>query len=246
MVKLRASTDYLEHERALRDSQASNYEQFISEYQHLAEWQAYSKIIAGWSGTIADIGCGTGRFTRQLVAPDRRILAYDFSLKSLDFARRMSPPGITFALADVRSLPLKNSTVEHVISTQVYEHLIERSDTQKYFDEIARVLKPGATALVSGYAYSFLDLLLGRKLATRGSGIRFVRYSVSELRQFLCASGLRLVAHKKIIVFTRYPIDRLAKWITATKLADFDRWFSPIFGNLWGALTVLVVQKTSG
>ncbi|MGE5112203.1 MAG: class I SAM-dependent methyltransferase [Acidobacteriaceae bacterium] len=233
---------YLEHERSVRDQQAANYEGWIADYQHAAEWDRYSRIVNSWRGTVVDLGCGTGRFTRRLDRPDLEVIGVDFSRASLELARKAAS-WATFLEGDVRNVPLPDNSANHVLSIQVYEHLLHADDAQKFFSEVARLLKPEGTALISGYAYAVWDWLRGQKIFDRAPDVRFVRYSVSELRNFALRSGLELIRHGKAILFTRHPFNRIVRQLPEGHLVSSDRWLSPLLGSLWGSLTVLELRK---
>ena len=233
---------YLEHERSVRDRQASNYEGWIAGYQHTAEWDRYSRIVSSWSGTVVDLGCGTGRFTRRLDRPDLEVIGVDFSSASLEVARKATSHA-TFLEGEVRNVPLPDNSADHVLSIQVYEHLLQADDAQKFFSEVARLLKPEGTALISGYAYTLWDWLRRQKVFDCAQDVRFVRYSIPELRVFARRSGLEVVRRGKAILFTRHPLNRFADWLPEGLLVSSDRCLSPVFGPLWGSLTILELEK---
>lgn len=233
---------YLQHERSVRDRQASNYEGWIAGYQHAAEWDRYSRIVNSWRGTVVDLGCGTGRFTHRLDCRDLEVIGVDFSNASLELARKVAPHA-TFLEGDVRNVALPDNSADHLLSIQVYEHLLQADDAQKFFSEVARLLKPEGTALICGYAYTLWDWLRGQKVFDRAQDVRFVRYSISELRNFTRRSGLELVRHSKAILFTRHPFNLIADRLPQGFMVSSDRWLSPLLAPLWGSLTVLELRK---
>jgi SAM-dependent methyltransferase len=235
----------LNDERRNRDAQAPRYEQFIQPYQHVAEWRTYWQIIRQWPGlTIADIGCGTGRFARRMAAEGRNVVGIDFSEASLRVQKEIDPTS-TSAVGDVRHLPLATGKFDSVLCTQVLEHQRTPADAQKLFDEIARILRPHGRALISTYAYSVFDLLLGRKLSPPGELFPFVRYSREEMRTMARRAGMRVCGTKNIIVLTRRGFDRLTRALPVTAVVILDALLSTAGAAvLWGALTVMETEKS--
>ncbi|MDG2333040.1 MAG: class I SAM-dependent methyltransferase [Myxococcota bacterium] len=107
---------------------------------------AYSRAIelARTTGAerVLDLGCGTGYGTGELAAALPRTFAVD----------RISPdpgarhPAAHFIRADAAHLPLRTQSFDMIVSFQVIEHL---EDPAPYLKAIARLLKPGGTALIT-------------------------------------------------------------------------------------------------
>lgn len=112
---------------------------------------------------VLDLGCGTGRHAVWLASAGARVVAVDFSAGML--AEAMRKPGaarVSFLRHDLhRPLPLKSACFDRVVSGLVLEHL---ADLESFFTEIARVLRPGGEAVVSG---------LHPAMFLRGSQARF-------------------------------------------------------------------------
>jgi ubiquinone/menaquinone biosynthesis C-methylase UbiE len=95
---------------------------------------------------VLDAGAGTGAASAALVARGALPVAMDLSLDMLaqDAARR--PP---CAVADLRSLPLADSTVDDVVAAFVLNHLAE---PVRGIAELARVTVPGGALLATVYS----------------------------------------------------------------------------------------------
>ncbi len=104
------------------------------------------------AGSFLDAGCGDGRYLAALAAlgplPER-IVGVDIAESILDTARRATAvAGLEPELlrANLERLPLADAEFDLVVSVQVLEHLLDPAAGLK---ELARVLKPGGTLLLS-------------------------------------------------------------------------------------------------
>jgi SAM-dependent methyltransferase len=98
------------------------------------------------SETILDLGCDDGELTVRLAeaAGARRTVGVEVVA---DRARLASARGIEVHVASLNEpIPLEDSSVDIVVSNQVIEHL---ADTDRFVQEIHRVLRVGGTAIVS-------------------------------------------------------------------------------------------------
>ena len=102
-------------------------------------------------GVLVDFGCGNGAQTILFADQFDTIIGVDIEgstleeLESLAAAHASRGPvaAVTF---DGRELPLANDSVDYIVSFEVLEHV---HDERKALSEIARVLKPGATLVMS-------------------------------------------------------------------------------------------------
>jgi len=95
---------------------------------------------------IADVGCGTGRFTRLLaeLAPRAAVCGIDASWEMLQ-AGRAAGPALPLARGAAEALPLRAGAVDFVLLAFVFHHLADRAAA---LAECTRVLRPGGTLLV--------------------------------------------------------------------------------------------------
>lgn len=103
----------------------------------------YDQLFAYHRGRTAlaiDIGCGTGQITSVLADHFDRVRGFDTSAKMLDSATRRD--NITYATGGAESLPiLKDGEVDLVTVGQATHWF----DTDAWFREMHRVLRPGGT-----------------------------------------------------------------------------------------------------
>ncbi len=102
------------------------------------------------SGTILEIGCGTGKNTAFLAQDGAHVLALDFSEGMLAQARTKLPAAlaanVTFTVADLtRRWPCADGSVDLVVCNLVLEHI---ADLASVFGEAARCLRAGGTFFV--------------------------------------------------------------------------------------------------
>ncbi|HEX2095579.1 MAG TPA: methyltransferase domain-containing protein [Longimicrobiaceae bacterium] len=119
-----------------------------------AEQQAliFSRLpdLAGRS--VLDLGCGIGRLTAALAARGARVVGVDVSREMLRRAREEVPsPNVTFLHASAGSLPLPDGSIDVVVASYVFQHLLDDDLFRTAAGEIARVLVPGGlTVLTDG------------------------------------------------------------------------------------------------
>jgi SAM-dependent methyltransferase len=95
------------------------------------------------AGRALDIGAAGGGNTRVLQAHGWQAVALEYSDSVADVAKAR---GISAIRADARDLPLKSGTCGLVTAFDILEHL---DDDYLAAAEIARVLRPGGTALIA-------------------------------------------------------------------------------------------------
>ncbi|MEH6823103.1 MAG: malonyl-ACP O-methyltransferase BioC [Motiliproteus sp.] len=102
----------------------------------------------GWHGQLLDLGSGTGYFSLPLAQlPDTRVVALDLAQGMLNFARRTRQhPDINYLCADAEQLPLADSCLDGLYSSLAIQWC---QSPERLFAELARVLRPGARALIA-------------------------------------------------------------------------------------------------
>ncbi|MEB3034863.1 methyltransferase domain-containing protein [[Mycobacterium] nativiensis] len=139
----------------------------LDAWQHPIDWL---DIPVG--GTALDVGCGPGSITASLaraVAADGLALGVDVSEPMLARAVRIQAgPQVGFLRADAQRLPLRDSTVDAVISIAVLQLI---PDPVAALGEMGRVLKPGGrVALMVPTAGSASRMWLPAKAGVRVFG----------------------------------------------------------------------------
>jgi SAM-dependent methyltransferase len=136
--------------------------------------------------TVADLGCSTGYLLEDLHAhaPHATLLGVDLVAAGLRKAH-LNVPAARLVQADVCALPLADASVDAVVSANLLEHV---PDDARALAEIARVLRPGARAVVvvplGPHNYDYYDRFLGHER----------RYARGELARKARAAGLTVLA----------------------------------------------------
>ncbi len=92
------------------------------------------ELAAG--STVIDLACGTGDFCRDLERADLRPLGFDISAGMLQAARTDAP----LVHADILELPVPDASVDGATCGFALRNLVELPG---FFDELARVIRPG-------------------------------------------------------------------------------------------------------
>jgi arsenite methyltransferase len=113
-------------------------------FRHPIEWLSIPE-----GGVALDVGCGPGSVTGSLAraaGPDGLALGVDISKAMLARAvRAQAGPQTGFMLADAQQLPLRDETVDAVVSIAVLQLIPE---PEKALTEMGRVLRPGGRLAV--------------------------------------------------------------------------------------------------
>ena len=100
-------------------------------------------------GAVVEIGPGAGRWTEVLQRRAGRLIVTDVSERSIAFCqdRFRDCSNIEYLLGDGRTLAVPDASVDAIWSYDVFVH-VNPVDARGYVREFARVLKPGAKAVI--------------------------------------------------------------------------------------------------
>lgn len=159
------------------------------------------------SGTVLDVGCGRRPYEKTYFSKAVRYIGADY------LSDRSSPDVIASALA----LPLKNSAVETVISTELLEHV---PDPRAALSEMRRVLKPGGYMILSTPMY----------WPRHEIPYDFFRYPYDGLLHLLQTSGFEVVKlfnRGRSYAFLGQVIQHVAPRFIQNRI--FSRWLNRFF-----------------
>lgn len=121
------------------------YETGRSDWQELMErWEKYGLNRE----SCLDIGCGAGRLTRQLGESFEMVHGVDVAEGMIAYARQRVGTNVHLYVTDGVALPLPAQSITAVFSIIVFLHFDRAEHAAAYFQEIARVLKPGGTMMI--------------------------------------------------------------------------------------------------
>lgn len=144
------------------------------------------------SASLLDIGCGTGRITRQLGQLNTQILAMDLAYGMLQQASlntaRQSAKNITWVQGDAEQLPVKNHSLDTVFSSMALQWC---PSPERVMSELYRVLVPqGQVVLAMMVQGSFSELVQSWAKIDAGCHVNQF-YSAEVWLQAMQKSGLR-------------------------------------------------------
>ncbi len=131
---------------SLRDAweaEARNWLAWARTPGHDSYWQfhrdRFLQLLPPPNGLTLDIGCGEGRFPRDLKERGHEVIGVDASPTLIEHAREADPGG-DYRLADAAHLPLADASVQLVTALL---SLHDMDDMEGAVAEAARVLVPG-------------------------------------------------------------------------------------------------------
>jgi SAM-dependent methyltransferase len=106
-------------------------------------------------GYVIDVGCGSGRLTRQLARyPGMDYLGIDVVPELLEYNRRkLGRPDFHLALSPGNVLPAASGEADFVVFFSVFTHLLHE-ESYAYLEQAWRVLAPGGRVIFSFFEFA--------------------------------------------------------------------------------------------
>jgi SAM-dependent methyltransferase len=112
---------------------------------HLKRYE-FARAYCG-GAAVLDAGCGVGYGSAYLAEVAVRVLGVDVSEEAIVYARsRYAKLNLEYVIADLLALDLPDSSFDVATSFETIEHV---EDVEGYLGQIARVLRPEGTFIVS-------------------------------------------------------------------------------------------------
>jgi ubiquinone/menaquinone biosynthesis C-methylase UbiE len=98
---------------------------------------------------VLDFGCGMGRILEYDLFLNADYYGADISSEMIKNARQKweNRSHTNFYVYDGTSLPFESATFDYVISTWVFQHIIDDNKLEKLIDELAKLLRPNGALL---------------------------------------------------------------------------------------------------
>lgn len=135
------------------------------------------------SPSLIDVGCGTGSLALELSSAGLTVVAADLNVPGLERIAREKRGRMLAIQANAEQIPVIDSTFDAAIALDVLEH----ADDRRVMFEIARVLKPGGSVIVTVPAFRFLWSSRDEDAGHQR------RYSKADMRHLLRHASLDLV-----------------------------------------------------
>lgn len=200
---------------------AAGYEAYVGRWSRevAAPFLAWAKLAP--ATRVLDVGCGTGALSAAaLRAGAREVMGIDTSAHYVADAARQLPERGGFAVADARSLPVRDAEFDAAVSGLVLNFVAEPDAAVA---EMARVVRPGG--LVAFYLWDYAGAMqtirqfwdastyLRPEARALDEGRRFPFCAHAPMRAALDATGLSSIEVSTIDVVARWP--------------SFDAWWAP-------------------
>lgn len=135
---------------------AREWDRLERPYRRL-EFESTMRLVERYfprTGSVADIGCGPGRYSIEMLKRGYRVTLVDLSEESLEIARgKMAElglmPGGVFAGSACCLDFLEDSSYDAALFMGPMYHLVKPEDRVQALSELLRILKPGAVAIIA-------------------------------------------------------------------------------------------------
>ncbi|MGZ8160073.1 MAG: malonyl-ACP O-methyltransferase BioC [Methylobacter sp.] len=155
------------------------------------------------TGTLLDLGCGTGFLTSGLLAQTRPIIALDIALPMLQVTRTKlaNTSNVTYLCADAEQLPLAGQIIDGVFSNLALQWCV---NLETVFTDIKRVLKPGGQLVFSTFGPQTLQELKAAWAEVDDYNHVNEFYTAEQLSGFLQLAGYSEIAVETRVYLSSY------------------------------------------
>jgi 2-polyprenyl-3-methyl-5-hydroxy-6-metoxy-1,4-benzoquinol methylase len=187
-----------------------SYKSLLPTFRTRQRWVLEGVDRAAAGGMIDEmlnVGCGEGDLDRALKQRCRKLVAVDINADDVEHARSINTDvdGLEYAVQDALHLTLKSDHFDVVVCLEVIEHV---EDPRALVHELARVVKPGGTVIITCPSAEFPVTYdpINWALATKGKHLGFGAYGyghswlvrMDELEAWIAAAGLEIVHRDRL------------------------------------------------
>lgn len=168
-------------------------------------------------GVTVDLGCGQGANLATLQRGAASVVGVDVSFAALLAAHRRTDGHVPLAVADAGRLPLADGSVGIVVCSEVLEHVPELGLA---LAEIARVLRPGGSALITTPNYLNPMGLRKRREDARLGGQRWEPWGSHDggMERLITPRLLLHALPAEMAVVSRCGLDHYTAWFAPWRL----------------------------
>ncbi len=204
-------------------------------YEHCGRLDAFQDWALGLvavpaGGRVVDVGCGNGRYLRQLAATTTaELVGLDLSAALLSDLRPRLGARARLAVCDAAALPLPERTADVVLAMHMLYHVADMAQGAR---ELRRIVKPDGTVLVATNADGHLaeiDALVSAAVRELAGG-QFTRTQWARRLPLSAAADLldRL--------FTQVSVHRYQGWLSIPSAAPVCSYLGSVRALNEGAL----------
>ena len=109
--------------------------------------EAIIKSIPYSAQLILDVGCGNGWLAKYFLKKNRKVISMDIStINPVKALQNYADENHAALVADVFNLPLKNSTIDCIVASEIMEHVY---DPKLFVKKLVDKLKPGGKLIIT-------------------------------------------------------------------------------------------------
>ena len=192
--------------KAFYDADSSTYDDSRwnskgGEFTNRVQQRVVHELCAKWRGqSVVEVGPGTARFSIPLLRQMNRLTLVDISRGMLETARKnISASGLSEGIDDlvtstIYELPFEDSSFDHAISINVFNHLERPGEALK---QLSRVIRSGGTVCFNYANLNSYYWLAAKKINHRHEAHGQSVYSTweipSAMEKVIASARLKLV-----------------------------------------------------